>query len=93
MELFSGTFERPIVSSIGPVGGAVTLVVFPVVYSLALSGLMLGVAAVVFDLPVQVAGIRAALGVSALAAVSFGAIGLILVAGLPAFKSAMAARG
>lgn len=91
MELFSGTFERPIVSSIGPVGGAVTLVVFPVLYSLALSGLMLVVAAVVFDFPVQLAGIPAALGVSALAAVSFGAIGLILVAGLLAFKSAMAA--
>jgi ABC-2 type transport system permease protein len=91
MELFSGTFERPIVSPIGPVGGAVTLTVFPVLYALALSGFMLVVAAVVFDFPVQVAGIPAALGVSALAAVAFAAIGLILVAVLIAFKSAMAA--
>lgn len=91
MELFSGTFERPIVSSVGPVGGAVTVTVFPVLYSLALSGLMLVVAAVVFGFPVHLSGIPAALGVSALAAVAFAAIGLILVALLIAFKSAMAA--
>lgn len=91
MELFSGTFERPIGSSLGPVGGAITLIVFPILYSLALSGLMLVVAAVVFDFPVQLAGIPAALGISALATIAFAAIGLILVALLIAFKSAMAA--
>lgn len=91
MELFAGTFERPIVSPLGPAGGAVALAVFPILYALALSGCMLVVAAMVYGFPVALGGIPAALGISAVAAVTFAAIGLLLVAALIAFKSAMAA--
>ena len=91
MELFAGTFERVVISPVGPVGGVIALSAFPILYAIALAGVMLGAAAGIFGFPVHIGGIPAALGVAGLAAVAFMCIGLLFVAGLLAFKSAMGA--
>ncbi|MBV9801676.1 MAG: ABC transporter permease [Solirubrobacterales bacterium] len=87
MELLTGTFERVVISPVGPVGGIIALSAFPILYAIVLAGLMLVAAAGIFAFPVHVAGIPAALGVSALAALAFTCIGLVFIAGLLAFKS------
>lgn len=91
MELLTGTFERMVISPVGPVGGVIALAAFPILYSIALAGAMLMAAAGIFGFPINFAGIPAALGVSGLAAVAFVCIGLLFIAGLLAFKSAMGA--
>lgn len=91
MELLAGTFERILLSPLGPLGGVVSLAIFPVCYSIATAGVMLVVAKVMFGFPVLVWGIPAALAVAGLAAVAFVGIGLLFVAGLLAFKSGMGA--
>lgn len=91
MELMAGTFERVAVSPIGPVGGVIALSVFPVLYSLGLAGVMLVVAAKVFGFGIHLGGVPAALGIAAVAATAFTAIGLLFAAGMLAFKSAAGA--
>lgn len=91
MELLAGTFERLLISPLGPVAGALSMAVFPVVFATVFAGIMLAVAAVIFSLPINLAGIPLALLVSALGAVAFAAIGLLFVGGLLAYKSSMGA--
>ncbi len=75
----------------GPVGGVIAVAAFPILYAIAMAGVMLVAAAGIFGFPVHLAGIPAALAVSALAALAFTCIGLLFIAGLLAFKSAMGA--
>lgn len=91
MELLTGTFERMVISPVGPVGGIIALAAFPILYAIALAGAMLVAAAAIFAFPIHVSGIPAALAVSGLAALAFTCIGLLFIAGLIAFKSAMGA--
>jgi ABC-2 type transport system permease protein len=91
MELLAGTFERVVISPLGPLWGAVSLAAFPILYAIGFAGLTLAVASSLFGFPVELAGIPAALAVSALAAVAFACIGLVFVGVLLAFKSASAA--
>lgn len=88
MELLTGTFERMVISPVGPVGSIIALSAFPILYSISMAGTMLVVAAGIFGFPIHVAGIPAALAVSALGALAFTCIGLLFVAGLLAFKAA-----
>jgi ABC-2 type transport system permease protein len=90
-ELLTGTFERMVISPVGPVGSVIALAVFPILYAIALAGAMLFAATGIFGFPIHVSGIPAALAVSALAALAFSCIGLVFIAGLLAFKSAMGA--
>lgn len=89
MELLAGTFERMIISPVGPVGGVVALMAFPIAYSIAFAGAMLTMGALVFQFPVHLLGIPPALAVAGLAALAFACIGLLFVAVLLSFKSAM----
>ena len=91
MELLTGTFERIVISPVGPIGGVIAVAAFPVLYAIALAGLMLVAAAGIFGFPIHLGGIPAALAVSGLAALAFTCIGLLFIAGLLAFKSAMGA--
>lgn len=91
MELLTGTFERMVISPVGPVAGIIALAAFPILYAIALAGAMLLAAAGIFDFPIHVSGIPAALAVSGLAALAFTCIGLLFIAALLAFKSAMGA--
>lgn len=88
LELMQGNFERVVISPLGPVGGAISVAVFPVAYSVLFSGLMLGLAAGVFGIPLHLVDAPAAIAVATLGALAFASIGLLFVAGLLAYKSA-----
>ena len=91
MELMAGNFERILISPLGPVWGVISVAAFPILYATAFAGMMLGVAALVFGVPLRPEDIPQALGVGVLGAVSMGCIGLLFVGGLLAFKSALGA--
>jgi ABC-2 type transport system permease protein len=91
MELMAGNFERVLVSPMGPVWGVVAIAAFPIGYAMVFAGAMLGVSAAMFGISLQVGGLLPAFGVVALGTLSLAAIGLLFVAGLLAFKSAMGA--
>jgi ABC-2 type transport system permease protein len=89
MELMQGNFERVLVSPLGPVAGAMSVALFPILYSGIFAGVMLALAAGIFGIPLNAAGIPLALVVGGLGAVAFACLGLLFVAALFAFKSAM----
>lgn len=89
MELMQGNFERMVISPLGPVGGVISVAAFPIAYSSVFAGVMLTLAVGVFGVPVDPVGIPLALAVGALGALAFACIGLLFVAGLLAYKSAM----
>jgi ABC-2 type transport system permease protein len=91
MELMAGTFERILISPLGPVGGVMAVAAFPILYSTVFSGLMLVLAVGIFGVPVHPAGIPEALPIAAFGAIAFACLGLLFVGGLLAFKSAMGA--
>lgn len=88
MELMQGNFERMLTSPFGPVGGVISVAVFPIAYAMLFAAVMLGLAVGVFAIPLHAAGIPLALVVAGLGALAFGCIGLLFVASLLAFKSA-----
>lgn len=88
-ELMAGTFERMLISAFGPVGCVISEAVFPIFLSLVTASLMLLFASTIYGVPVHLAGIPAALGVSALGALALTCIGLMFVAGVFMFKSSM----
>ncbi len=91
MELLAGTFERLLISPLGPVASAISMAAFPIAFSTVFAGLMLSLAAAFFGVPVHVSGIPLALVVTALSGMAFAAIGLLFVGALLAYKSAMGA--
>ena len=91
MELMQGSFERVLISPLGPVGGVVAVAAFPILYSSLFAGCMLALAAGVYGIPIHALGIPPAIGVALLAAVAFACIGLLFVAALLAFKSSLGA--
>lgn len=88
-ELIAGNFERVLLSPFGPVAGVASLGAFPIVVAVLFAGATLGLAAGVFGMPVHLTGIPVALFVALIAGVAFAAIGLLFVAALIAFKSAL----
>lgn len=89
MELMAGNFERILISPLGPVWGVIAVAAFPICYATLFAGATLGLAALVYSVPLHVANIIPALGVGVLGAVSLSCIGLFFVASLLAFKSAL----
>jgi ABC-2 type transport system permease protein len=87
MELVQGNFERLLISPLGPVGGVISVAVFPIAYALAFAVVMLMLAEAIFGLSLHAAGIPLALAVGAIGSVAFGSIGLLFVASLLAIKS------
>lgn len=79
-ELVAGTFERLVLSPFGPVGGVISMMVFPFVYALVTGLLMLGFAGVVFGLEVEWATVPAVLPVALLGALAFAPFGVLLLA-------------
>lgn len=91
MELVAGNFERVLISPLGPVGGVISVAAFPICYSTVFSGAMLGLAVLVFGVPLHVTGIGPAMGVAVLGALCLACIGLLFAAGVLAFKSTLGA--
>jgi ABC-2 type transport system permease protein len=91
MELVAGNFERVLISPLGPVWGVISVAAFPICYSTVFSSVMLGLAVLLFDVPIHVTGIGPAMGVAVLGALCLACIGLLFVAGVLAFKSSLGA--
>lgn len=91
MELMQGNFERIMISPLGPVGGVIAVVTFPIIYSTAFAAVMLALAVAIFRFPLHLAGVPLAIGVDAVGTAAFVCIGLLFVAGLLAYKSSMGA--
>ena len=86
LELVAGNFERVLISPLGPVWGVISVAAFPICYSTVFSGAMLGLAVLLFDVPIHVAGIGPAMGVAVLGALCLACIGLLFVAGVLALS-------
>lgn len=92
-ELVAGTFERLVLSPLGAVGGTVSLLLFPFLFSLVLGLLMVLLATVIFGLPLQWSTAPLSLPVSLLAFFAFAPFGILLAAVVLAFKQAAAGAG
>lgn len=89
-ELVAGTFERIVLSPLGPVAGVMSMLVFPFFYALALGLLMLGFAAIVFGLPLEWSTVPLGIVGALLGALAFAPFGLLLAAMVLVFKRATA---
>jgi ABC-2 type transport system permease protein len=85
-ELVTGTFERFLVSPFGPVAGALSMMLFPFLVSVAVGAVMIAIADVVYGLDVRWETAALALPVGALGALAFACFGLALVAAVVTIK-------
>ena len=88
-ELVAGTMERFIVSAFGATNGIASMMVFPIISGLATGAVMLGIAALVFGLPLA-ATAPLAIPVAVLGSIAFMPFGLALVGVVVMFKQATA---
>ena len=84
-ELVSGTIERFLVSAHGPVNGIIGTMLFPLINAMLTGILMLGLATIIFGLPLA-ATAALAIPVSLLGMLAFMPFAFILVALVMAFK-------
>jgi ABC-2 type transport system permease protein len=89
-ELVSGTIERFLVSAHGPVNGILGTMLFPLINALCSGVLILGLAALIFGLPLATTAILA-VPVALLGTVAFMPFAFFLVALVMAFKQASSA--
>jgi ABC-2 type transport system permease protein len=89
-ELVAGTFERLYVSPFGPVGGLVSMLLFPFCYALVNALVLLVFAGLVYGLPVHWATLALAIPLGALGAASFLPFGIGLLALVVVAKQAAA---
>jgi ABC-2 type transport system permease protein len=92
-ELVAGTFERLVVAPAGPVASLVATLFFPMAFALAMSGVMIAVAAAIFGLQVEWSTVALAVPVGLLAALAFMPFGIAVVAAVVVFKQATAGVG
>jgi ABC-2 type transport system permease protein len=85
-ELVAGTFERLAVSPFGAVRAVAASTIFPFLYAMALSAVMLVFAALVFDLPVAWSTAPLAIPAFVLAALAFVPFGLLLASVVVVWK-------
>lgn len=79
-ELVAGTFERMVLSPFGPVGGAISTIVFPFLYALVTGIFMLGFASLAFGLDLEWATVPLVVPVAMLGAFAFAPFGVALLA-------------
>lgn len=87
-ELVAGTFERLIVSPLGPLATVLSLLVFPLLYALVIATATLAVAAALFGLPVRWGTAALALPVAVMGALAFSSFSLVFAAAVLRFKQA-----
>jgi ABC-2 type transport system permease protein len=79
-ELVVGTFERVVLSPFGAIAGTAASMLFPFIWTVAKTTLALGIATLVFDLPLQWPGAALAAPVAVLGLLSFAPVGLLVTA-------------
>lgn len=88
-ELVAGTFEKVALSPFGAVAGIVSMMVFPLLYTLIVVLLMLVFAALVFGLALQWSTAALSLPIGLLGALAFAPFGVLMIAGVLLAKQAM----
>jgi ABC-2 type transport system permease protein len=92
-EVVAGTFERMVVSPLGPTVGVISLSIFPLLLALVSGVLTLGFAAAVFGMPVRWATAPLSLPIALLGCLSFVALALVATAAVILFKETQAGVG
>jgi ABC-2 type transport system permease protein len=87
-ELVAGTFERFAISPFGAVGGTISMMLFPFVYTLAVVTLMLAFAGLVFGLELQWSTAALSIPLGGLSALAFAPFGILIIAGVLLAKQA-----
>lgn len=87
-ELVAGTFERFATSPFGAVGGIVSMMLFPLLYTLVIVTFMLVFAGLVFGLSLEWTTVPLSIPLGALAALAFAPFGVLVVAGVMLAKQA-----
>jgi ABC-2 type transport system permease protein len=87
-ELVAGTFERMILSPIGPIVGIISTLIFPLTMALVMGTLTLALAGGLFGMPLHWATAPLALPVAVLGAMAFVPFGIAIAAATVAFKQA-----
>jgi ABC-2 type transport system permease protein len=87
-ELVAGTFERSLVSPMGPVVGILALMAYPVLFACLLGAVAFGVATAIFGLPVRWATAPALLPAALLGALVFAVFTTLALAMVVVFKQA-----
>ncbi|MDQ3936082.1 MAG: ABC transporter permease [Actinomycetota bacterium] len=85
-ELQAGTFERMVLSPFGPVRSIASLLLFPLLLSLAVAIVSLAYAGAVFGLELRWSTVPAAIPLAVLAAAAFAPFGLLMTAAVVVFK-------
>jgi ABC-2 type transport system permease protein len=88
-ELVAGTFERLVLSPFGPVLSTMSMMLFPVLYTILMSTFTVALAAIAFGMPIHWSTAAFAFPVAALAAISFMPFGIAIAAMTLAFKQAL----
>ena len=87
-ELVAGTFERVLLSPFGPVRGAMSMMIFPMVQAMVMAVWTLIIATIIFGLNLHWATVPLALPVAILAALAFSTIALLVATVVILFKQA-----
>lgn len=88
-ELVAGTFERMLVSPLGPVGGVLSMMIFPLLYSIAQAAATFVIAATAFGLSVEFPGAFLAVPVAIGGALAFASMAMFFVAIVMVFKQGL----
>jgi ABC-2 type transport system permease protein len=92
-ELLAGTFERIILSPLGPVAGVFSMTLFPFVLSLAHAAVTVALAAAVFGMDIRWSTAPLALPIAMLGALAFAPFALLLAASVVTIKQAAVGAG
>jgi ABC-2 type transport system permease protein len=87
-ELMTGTFERLVVSPVGPVGSIVAMAIFPVLLAFVVGSVTIGLGVLVFGLPLVWSTAPLALPVGLLGVLSFLPLALFVAAAVLLVKQA-----
>jgi ABC-2 type transport system permease protein len=87
-ELVAGTFERMLLSPIGPIIGVLSTLIFPLAMAIGMGTATLAIAALGFGMPLHWATAGLALPVALLGAMAFVPFGITIAAITVAFKQA-----
>jgi ABC-2 type transport system permease protein len=90
-ELVAGTFERLVLSPFGPVMSTMSMMLFPLIYTIATATVTLAIAVIGFGLPLHWATVPLALPAAVLGALSFMPFGIAIAAATLAVKQAQIA--
>lgn len=87
-ELVAGTFEQLVLSPFGAVLSIISMMIFPLLYTVATATITLAIAVVGFGLPLHVSTAAFALPVAVLGGLSFLPFGVLIAAATLTFKQA-----